>query len=87
MFAVEVECLSEEVLATIDSMTTVVSFSLDSSYAGDAIFSFVADICSEASKEAKPSKHAFAFGNFGRLQNQIHGERVAALDAFHSEIR
>ena len=86
VFAVEAECIAEEVLAAVNEKTTVVTFSLGSGNAGDAIFSFVADICGEASEEVKPPKHAYAFGNVGRLHKQIHKERVAALGQFHSEV-
>ena len=60
--------------------------SLGSGNAGDAIFSFVKDICGEVSEEDKPPKHAHAFGNVGRLHKQIHEERVAALKEFHDEV-
>lgn len=86
VFAVEVECVAEEVLAAINHKTSVVTFSLGSGPAGDAIFSFVADICGEDSEEDTPPKHAHAFGQVGRLHKQIHEERVAALSAFHSEV-
>ncbi len=86
VFAVEAECIAEEVLAAINGKTSVVTFSLGSGKAGDAIFSFVADICGEASEEETPPKHAHAFGNVGRLHKQIHEERVAALGQFHAEV-
>lgn len=86
VFAVEAECIAEEVLAAINDKTTIVTFSLGSGKAGDAIFSFVADICGEASEEETPPKHAYAFGNVGRLHRQIHEERVAALGKFHAEV-
>lgn len=37
-------------------------------------------------REDKPPKHAYAFGDAGRLQRQIHEERVAVLRAFHTEV-
>ncbi|MBV6650557.1 MAG: 3-methyl-2-oxobutanoate hydroxymethyltransferase, partial [Hoeflea sp.] len=86
VFAVEAECIAEEVLAAINDKTSIVTFSLGSGKAGDAIFSFVADICGEASEEETPPKHAYAFGNVGRLHRQIHEERVAALGKFHTEV-
>ena len=86
VFAVEAECLAEEVLEAINDKTGVVTFSLGSGNAGDAVFSFVADICGEPSEEDKPPKHAHAFGNVGRLHRQIHTERVAALGEFHREV-
>lgn len=86
VFAVEAECIAEEVLAAVNTKTTIVTFSLGSGKAGDAVFSFVADICGEASEEETPPKHAHAFGNVGRLHKQIHQERVAALSEFHNEV-
>ena len=53
---------------------------------GDVIMSFVADICGEPSEEKKPPKHAYAFGEVGRLHTQIHDERVRALSKFKSEV-
>lgn len=86
VFAVEVECLAEEVLEAVNDKTSVVTFSLGSGPHGDAIFSFLADVCGEASEENKPPKHAHAFGQVGRLHKQIHTERVAALSEFHREV-
>ncbi|MEO0367791.1 MAG: 3-methyl-2-oxobutanoate hydroxymethyltransferase [Pseudomonadota bacterium] len=86
VFAVEAECIAEEVLAAVNEKTSIVTFSLGSGNAGDAVFSFVADICGEASEEDRPPKHAHAFGNVGRLHKQIHDERVAALQEFHHEV-
>jgi len=86
VFAVEAECIAEEVLAAVNDKTTIVTFSLGSGMAGDAIFSFVADICGEASEEETSPKHAHAFGTVGRLHAQIHEERVAALGEFHREV-
>lgn len=84
--AVEAECIAEEVLEAVNTKTPIVTFSLGSGKAGDVIMSFVADICGEASEEEKPPKHAYAFGNVGRLHQQIHEERVTALGAFHKEV-
>ena len=86
VFAVEAECIAEEVLEAVNNKTSIVTFSLGSGNAGDVIMSFVADVCGEASEEDKPPKHAHAFGDVGRLHKQIHTERVAALGEFHREV-
>ena len=86
VFAVEAECIAEEVLEVINDKTSIVTFSLGSGMAGDVIMSFVADICGEDSEEKKPPKHAYAFGDVGRLHKQIHEERVTALNKFCSEV-
>lgn len=86
VFAVEAECIAEEVLTAINDKTSVVTFSLGSGPGGDAVFSFVADVCGETSEEDTPPKHAYAFGKVGRLHKQIHDDRVAALGEFHREV-
>ncbi len=86
VIAVEAECIAKEVLQTVNNKTSIVTFSLGSGMAGDVIMSFVADICGEASEEETPPKHAYAFGNVGRLHKQIHDERVAALKEFQTEV-
>ena len=86
VYAVEAECIAEEVLSAVNTKTSVVTFSLGSGPGGDAVFSFVADICGEASEEEKPPKHAHAFGHVGRLHRQIQEERVEALGTFHQEV-
>ena len=86
VFAVEAECIAEEVLEVINQKTSIVTFSLGSGMAGDVIMSFVADICGEDSEEKKPPKHAYAFGDVGRLHKQIHEERVIALNKFCKEV-
>ncbi|MEM7272011.1 MAG: 3-methyl-2-oxobutanoate hydroxymethyltransferase [Actinomycetota bacterium] len=85
VFAVEAECIAEEVLEAVNDKTSIVTFSLGSGRAGDVIMSFVADVCGEASEEEKPPKHAHAFGDLARLHRQLYEERVAALRAFHNE--
>ena len=86
VFAVEAECIAEEVREAINLKTSIVTFSLGSGNSGDVIMSFVADICGEASEEDTPPRHAHAFGRVGRLHKQIHEERVAALGTFHQEV-
>lgn len=86
-FAVEVECIAEEFLTAVNDKTSLVTFSLGSGRGGDAVFSFVADACGEPSEEAKPPKHAHAWGDVGRLHKQIHEERVSAMSQFHAETR
>ena len=84
-FAVEVECIAEEFLTAVNDKTSLVTFSLGSGRGGDAVFSFVADVCGEPSEEESPPKHAHAFGDLGRLHRQMYEERVDALRQFHHE--
>ena len=86
VFAVEAECIAEEVLEAVSARTSVVAFSLGSGMAGDVVMCFVADISGEDSEEDKPPKHAHAFGNLRRLHEHMYEERVAAMKAFHDEV-
>ena len=86
VFAVEAECIAEDVLEIINKKTSIVTFSLGSGMAGGVIMSFVADICGDISEEKKPPKHAHAFGDIGRLRKQIKKERLTALKKFCEEV-
>tara|TARA_S200000501_G_scaffold297653_1_gene283984 strand:- start:116 stop:964 length:849 start_codon:yes stop_codon:yes gene_type:complete len=86
VFAVEAECIAEEVLSAINYKTSVVTFSLGAGMAGDVIMSFVADVCGDVSEEDKPPKHAHAFGDIKRLRKQIEKERIEALSEFKNEV-
>ena len=86
VIAVEAECVAEEVLEAVNKKTSIVTFSLGSGMAGDVIMSVFADVCCEASEDDRPTKHAHAFGNVGRLHKQVHKERVAALGQFRNEV-
>lgn len=86
VIAVEAECVAEEVLEAVNKKTSIVTFSLGSGMAGDVIMSVFADVCCEASEDDRPTKHAYAFGNVGRLHKRVHKELVAALGQFRNEV-
>ena len=77
-YKIEVEDMVESSLNEQISITPYVVIERDGSV--------VADICGEDSEEKKPPKHAYAFGDVGRLHKQIHEERVTALNKFCSEV-
>lgn len=82
-FACEIECVAEDTLNLLNNRTSIVTISLGSGNAGDVIFLFMSDICGESDPAPK---HAHAFGNLARLHTQMYNERVAALQAFQSEV-
>jgi 3-methyl-2-oxobutanoate hydroxymethyltransferase len=82
-FAVEIECVAEQTLRHLNEKTSIVTFSLGSGNAGDAIFLFMSDICGES---VDPPQHAHAFGDLAPLHQQMYRQRVAALQAFHAEV-
>ncbi|WP_171136770.1 MULTISPECIES: 3-methyl-2-oxobutanoate hydroxymethyltransferase [unclassified Ruegeria] len=79
-FSVEAEVICDRVMAEISKRTTLVTSSLGSGAGADIIYLFQNDICGE---QPESPRHARAFGNLHRLQEQIRTERRAALTAFH----
>lgn len=82
-FAVECEVIAAEVMAEINQRTSLVTVSLGSGPAADVIFLFTSDICGES---ARLPRHARAWGDLKRLQDQIRQERVGALESFRGAV-
>ncbi len=82
-FVVEIECVAEGALLSLNDKTSIVMCSLGSGYAGDIIFLFLHDICGEAPNDPK---HARAFGNVGRLHQQIYTERAEAMVKYREAV-
>lgn len=82
-FAAECEVIAAPVMAEINRRTSLVTVSLGSGPAADVIFLFTSDICGES---ARLPRHARAWGNLRRLQEQIREERISALGQFRQAV-
>lgn len=82
-FAVECEVIAAPVMAEITRRTSLVTVSLGSGRDADVIFLFTSDICGES---ARLPRHARAWGNLRRLQDQIRQERIDALGQFRQAV-
>ncbi len=82
-FAAECEVIAAPVMAEINKRTSLVTVSLGSGPAADVIFLFTSDICGES---ARLPRHARAWGNLRRLQDQIRQERIEALRGFRGAV-
>lgn len=82
-FAVECEVIAAPVMAEINKRTSLVTVSLGSGSNADVIFLFTSDICGES---ARLPRHARAWGNLRRLQEQIRQERISALGQFRQAV-
>ncbi len=80
-FAVESEVICAPVMEEITRSSGLVTVSLGSGSGADVIYLFQNDICGE---QVKGPRHARAFGNLRKLQDQIAEERRAALTAFRT---
>lgn len=82
-FAVECEIIAAPAMAEINRRTGLVTVSLGSGPEADVQFLFTSDICGES---PRLPRHARAWGNLARLQDQIRKERVEALTAYRAAV-
>jgi 3-methyl-2-oxobutanoate hydroxymethyltransferase len=82
-FAAECEVIAAPVMEEINKRTSLVTVSLGSGPAADVIFLFTSDICGESTRLPR---HARAWGNLRRLQDQIREERISALGQFRQAV-
>ncbi|MEM1272733.1 MAG: 3-methyl-2-oxobutanoate hydroxymethyltransferase [Pseudomonadota bacterium] len=78
-FSVEAEVICADVMAEITRRTRLITSSLGSGSGADVIYLFQNDICGE---HASQPRHARAFGNILRLEDEIQAERRRALRLF-----
>ncbi|MEO1679686.1 MAG: 3-methyl-2-oxobutanoate hydroxymethyltransferase [Pseudomonadota bacterium] len=78
-FSVEAEVICADVMAEITQRTSLITSSLGSGSGADIIYLFQNDICGE---QTERPRHARAFGNLQRLQDELRAERRRALDLF-----
>jgi len=76
---VEVEVVPGQVMEEISKRTGLITVSLGSGTGGDVMYLFMEDLCGE---NTDPPRHARAFCDLARLQQQIKDERIAGLKAF-----
>jgi 3-methyl-2-oxobutanoate hydroxymethyltransferase len=82
-FGVECELIPSQVMGEINSRTGLVTVSLGSGPDADVIFLFTSDICGRSSRLPR---HARAYGDLSRLDEQIRYERIKALAAFRADV-
>lgn len=78
-FSAESEVIVGPVMTEIAKRTSIICVSLGSGSGGDVSFLFMNDLCGET--ENAP-RHARAFGNLRAKYEELHQERIAALNAF-----
>ena len=82
-FAVEVECVPEELMQIVNEKTNLVTFSLGSGRHCDVMYLFASDILGES--DYLP-RHAKAYADLKKLHSEMQLERVRAMKEFHNEV-
>ncbi|MEM1430433.1 MAG: 3-methyl-2-oxobutanoate hydroxymethyltransferase [Pseudomonadota bacterium] len=82
-FSVEAEVICAEAMAEITRHTSLLTSSLGSGQGADVIYLFQNDICGEGTDLPR---HARAFGDIRRLEEEIRAERRRALAFFRQAV-
>ena len=85
-WAVEVECVPEDVLREITKRTEILTISIGSGKYGDIQFLFGEDILGYNLSSTKTPRHAKSYKNFNKIHNDIQKERVNAFKKFQLEV-
>lgn len=85
-WAVEVECVPEDVLREITKRTEILTISIGSGKYGDIQFLFGEDILGYNLSSTKTPRHAKSYKNFNTIHNDIQKERVNAFKKFQLEV-
>ena len=85
-WAVEVECVPEDVLREITKRTEILTISIGSGKYGDIQFLFGEDILGYNLSSTKTPRHAKSYKNFNKIHNDIQIERVNAFKKFQLEV-
>ena len=85
-WAVEVECVPEDVLREITERTEILTISIGSGKYGDIQFLFGEDILGYNLSSTKTPRHAKSYKNFNKIHNDIQKERVNAFKKFQLEV-
>ncbi len=81
-FAVEVECVPENLMREINLRTSLITFSLGSGKYCDVTYLFASDIL--GASESLP-RHAKAFADFKKWEIELQNDRVRAFKEFYEE--
>ena len=81
-FAVEVECVPEDLMCEINERTSLITFSLGSGQFCDVMYLFASDIL--GASDFLP-RHAKAYADFKKWESDMQNDRVRAFKEFRDE--
>lgn len=86
-WAVEVECVPEDILAEITKKTNMLTISIGSGSKGDVQFLFGEDILGYNYSTIDTPRHAKSYRNFNKVFENIQKERINAFKEFKLDVQ
>ena len=85
-WAVEVECVPEDVLREITKRTEILTISIGSGKYGDIQFLFGEDILGYHFNSNETPRHAKKYKDFNKIYEKLQKERVLAFKEYHKDV-
>ena len=86
-WAIEVECVPEEILAELTKKTSALTISIGSGIKGDIQFLFAEDILGYNYSSSKTPRHAKSYRNFNKIFENLQKERINAFKEFKIDVQ
>ena len=86
-WAVEVECVPEDVLGEITKKTKMLTISIGSGKHGDIQFLFGEDILGYNFSTSKTPRHAKKYNDFNKLYEKLQKERIHAFKEYQKDVQ
>ena len=87
VWAIEVECIPEDVLKEITTRTSSLTISIGSGSTADVQFLFGEDILGYNQSTKETPRHAKQYRNFNKIFQNMQKERVKALKKFNADAK
>ena len=87
VWAIEIECIPEDILREITKRTSSLTISIGSGIAADVQFLFGEDILGYNQSSKKTPKHAKKYRDFNKVYQNLQKERIKALKKFNKDAK
>ena len=86
-WAVEVECVPEDILEELTKRTSALTISIGSGIKGDIQFLFAEDILGYNYSSSTTPRHAKSYRNFNKIYENLQKERINAFKEFKLDVQ
>ena len=87
VWAIEIECIPEDILREITKRTSSLTISIGSGIAADVQFLFGEDILGYNQSSKETPKHAKKYRDFNKVYQNLQKERIKALKQFNKDAK